>query len=167
MDKFIHMKFIKSWLALENLVNKISESNGSMYVFNKPKAKEFELLREDLKQVITGHPLVKYNSDRKEALVTQLSALERVPIKMLTKSFLEGFQVEYNDKGIEDIIQTRNKILHYVELPYDIEKVARLMKILQHLLSKVLCEMVGWDFEKELRSECALKASYVIYCRLI
>jgi len=153
LDQLPEIRFIKKWIALEKLINERCETNESLYIFGKRNSCKFSTLKDALREFISKHPSVTSTPGSEDSLNHQLSALERVPIKTLAATFLNDLGIQYNVRDIEDIVNTRSSILHYLEKGRATKEVWELDKILCSLLSKILCRMVGWDFEKELKEE--------------
>ena len=149
-DQLNEMRFIKKWTAFESLINDQAENDGFLYIFGQPDSDEFASLRKQLKQVIDTHPSVISKRSAKQWLTRQLSALERVPIKILARRYLSDLSIRYDEQDIDKIVDSRNDILHYIKTEAGLEEVSRLDLVLKRLLSEVLCRKLGWDLEKEL-----------------
>jgi len=94
-DQLSEMRFINKWIAFEKLVNEQAMDEGYAYVFGMPKSPEFGALRKNLAEVIEIDPSVQTATDAKDALIRQLSALERVPVKMLAHCFLDDLNTPH------------------------------------------------------------------------
>jgi hypothetical protein len=154
-DQLSEMRFIKKWIAFEKLVNEQAMEEGYAYAFGRAKSSEFAALRKSLSEVIETHPSVRTATDAKDALMRQLSALERAPIKTLARRFLGNLSIPYDEEDIDRMTDTRNGILHYIETRATAEELWRRDQILTRLLSQILCKMIGWDLDRELHQDYA------------
>lgn len=145
-------RYIKKWTPFEAMINRQAEADNSIYVFGKDKAPDFSELRKSLSALITEHPAVKGKPDAELALQRQLSALERVPIKILTPMVLVKLGITYQQTDVDELVNMRNKILHYAETAKTTRAVWELSDILDGFLVRMLFTQFGWDFEKELKA---------------
>jgi len=155
-DETIEIQYIKSWVALENLVNQKAQSDGTMYVFGRPKSSEFKTLRARVADAIAGCfpvSLSEQQRQQRRSLLGKLSELERVPVKILIKGFFDGLPIRYDEKDLGKIKEVRDGLLHYAELRYDSKETWHLLQVLRGLVGRALCQMVEWDSEKEIRSK--------------
>jgi hypothetical protein len=175
-DQLPEVQFIKKWTALESLINEDGNARGYMYIFGKQNAPEFVKLRREIANVIkkqgdrgdrgwlflrefidsakrllhiTTKPSLDENN--KGFLLRMLSALERMPIKIMARTFLDKLSITYDGSKIDEIVDTRNGILHRLEKEIKGEEVWKLDELLKGLLSEVLCAKLGWNLKKELQ----------------
>jgi hypothetical protein len=144
------LRFIKKWIAFEELVNEHCDANGSMYVFGKPNSTDFLLLLRSLEERISNHPSVLMRPESATPLKRHLTQLQRFPMKILVRKFLDQFQIKYSEKDIDDLVDMRNNIMHYADETETSKSVYELDQILRGFLTVVLCKLLRWDFE-ELR----------------
>jgi len=52
------LRYIKKWIAFEELVNEYCQADGSLYVFGRPNSTDFMLLMRSLRDAIDTHPSV-------------------------------------------------------------------------------------------------------------
>jgi hypothetical protein len=154
-DQLSEMRFVKKWIAFEKLVNEQAIDEGYAYVFGEPKSDDFNTLKESLAEVIKIHPSVRTAIGVKESLTRNLSALERVPVKVLTRRFLDNLSILYDGGDIDRIVDARNGILHYVQAKAAPEELYRYEQALSRFLCQILCRKLGWDYEKELHEKYA------------
>ena len=143
-------RFVKKWIPFEKLVNEHSEADGSIYVFGKKDSQEFSSLREKLAIMIKEDPIVATHAGAAEALLRQLSALERAPIKILAGKFLNRWGVPHDQEDIDDMVRMRNRIFHYAETSATAKNVRELSDQLDKILKVVLCRYLEWDCQREL-----------------
>jgi hypothetical protein len=155
LDQLSEMRFVKKWIAFEKLVNEQAVDEGYAYVFGKPKSDEFGVLKESLTEVIKSHPSVRTANGAEDSLTRNLTGLERVPVKVLARRFLDNLSVQYDGGDIDRIVDARNGILHYIEAKATPEELWKYEQILSRLLCQILCKKLGWDYEKELHEEYA------------
>jgi hypothetical protein len=149
------MRFVKKWSAFESLINQQAEKDGYLHIFGKHASDEFSSLRNQLKQTIDSHPSVIARPETNEPLTRQLSALERMPVKMTAKRLLRDLSIDFEEHDINKIVDTRNDILHYVKTDTGLDEVRRLDAMLHRLLSETFCRKLGWNMKNELRSNYA------------
>jgi len=150
-DQLTEIRFVKKWSAFESLVNDQAERDGYLYTFGHAGTEEYARLKAEVKRVIDSDPSVQARPNANEALTKQLSALERMPVKMMAKRFLDELSINYDEPDINKIVNTRNDILHYIRTSAGLEEVLRLDLILKETLSEVLCRKLGWNIERELQ----------------
>lgn len=151
-SELTEFRFIKKWIAFEKMVNEQSEADGSMYIFGKPTSASFLLLRRALSDFVSQHSSVLSTPGADEPLKRQLGALERLPIKMLAPKFLDRRLISYDRSDIDQIVDTRNRILHYAEAESTSRNMWELNKIVHRLLIIILCQRLEWDYEEIRRS---------------
>jgi hypothetical protein len=150
LDQLSEMRFVKKWIAFEKLVNEQAKDEGYAYVFGEPKSREFGALTKTLAEVIKKHPSVRTAIEAKDSLVRNLSSLERVPVKVLARRFLDSLSIQYDGGDIDRIVDARNGILHYIEAKATPEELWKYEQTLSRILCQILCKKLGWDYEKEL-----------------
>jgi hypothetical protein len=150
-SELTQLRFIKKWIAFEKLINEHCQADGSLYVFDRPNSTDFLLLMRSLEEIIDTHPSVLSKPGSAKALKRHLMALQRFPIKMLAPKFLNRFTVEYSPKDIDEVVDMRNQVMHYAEEAKTSKNVWELNQVLHGSISTVLCRLLKWDFEKELK----------------
>lgn len=150
-QQLAEMRFVKKWTAFESLINDQAEKDGYLYIFGKRGSDEFSSLRSQLKQTIDSHPSVTARPETNEPLTRQLGAVERMPVKMIAKRFLNDLALSFDEHDLIKIVDTRNDILHYIKTDVGLEEVRRLDTVLHRLLSEILCRKLDWNMEDELR----------------
>jgi hypothetical protein len=155
LDQLSEMRFVKKWIAFEKLVNEQARDEGYAYVFGEPRAREFVDLKRALSDIIKKHPAVRTAIEAKDSLTRNLSSLERVPVKVLARRFLDNLSIQHNAGDIDRIVDVRNGILHYIEAKATPEELWKYEQLLSRLLCQILCKKLGWDYEKELHEKYA------------
>ena len=155
LDQLSEMRFVKKWIAFEKLVNEQAKDEGYAYVFGEPKAREFAALKKALAEVIKKHPAVRTAIETRGSLMRNLSCLERVPVKVLARRFLDNLSIQHDGGDIDRIVDVRNGILHYIEAKATPEELWKYEQLLSRLLCQILCKKLGWDYEKELHEKYA------------
>ena len=150
-QQLAEMRFVKKWTTFESLINDQADKDGYLYIFGKRGSDEFSSLRTQLKQTIDSHPSVTARPETNEPLTRQLSALERMPVKMIAKRFLRDLSVNFDERDLNKIVDTRNDILHYIKTDAGLEDVRRLDTVRHRLLSETFCRKLDWNMEDELR----------------
>ena len=143
---------MKKWSAFESLINDQAEVDGYLFIFRKSGSEEFSALKSEIKRLIDSDPGVLANPPSNEPLTKQLAALERMPVKMISKRFLNELGVSYDESDLNKIVNLRNDILHYIRTGTGLEEVRRLEAVLSQILMKVLCLKLGWNMENELHA---------------
>lgn len=144
-------RLIRKWIAFEKLANEQARSDGYLYVFGKEGSEEFAGLRDRLEETVKSDPSVIARPDAEQPLKSHLPALERLPVKMLSCRFLDELKIKYDPKTLKRIVNTRNKIFHYLDAGIDAKEMWELGGTLDYLLSEILCRKLGWDREGEFQ----------------
>lgn len=130
-DQLAEIRFVKKWSAFESLINDQAEEDGYLFIFRERGSQEFSSLKSELKRVIDTYPDVLANPNSNEPLTKQLAALERMPVKMISKRFLNDHHVNYDEHDLNKIVNLRNDILHYIRTDKGLKEVRRLERVLR------------------------------------
>ena len=137
------LSILKTWLALEILVNTYCKTNDSEFTLS---SRQFNGLRRRLARFITEDSLVE--NDSKQYLINNLSCVRRFSARKRIHEFLSSYDIKYDEEEIGRAKKVRDSIVHGGRLPngMDLHTAIMIRRNLRVLLQRAFLAMLGCRF---------------------